>query len=149
MASEYRKSHYRFILMFMLCLCAMSIMLTIGAVKNTRQVHAVETYNEIYEIKKVFLKNTVQNMVRTIETCISSIRERESSTGIDSSPISTGSIPTIRYDSQHAHGNFWLIPTTATACSSGSPIPATTRNSMRWAPRTPIRHKPEPGTALP
>jgi diguanylate cyclase (GGDEF)-like protein len=67
MASEYRKSHYRFILMFMLCLCAMSIMLTIGAVRNTRQVHAVETYNEIYEIKKVFLKNTVQNMVRTIE----------------------------------------------------------------------------------
>ncbi|HOU39520.1 MAG TPA: hypothetical protein PK786_11460 [Treponemataceae bacterium] len=48
MASEYRKSHYRFILVFMLFLCAMSIMLTIGAVKNTRQVHAVETYNEIY-----------------------------------------------------------------------------------------------------
>ena len=67
MTSEYRKSHYRFILVFMLFLCAMSIMLTIGAVKYTRQVHGVETYEEIYEIKKIFLKNTVQNMVSTID----------------------------------------------------------------------------------
>ncbi len=67
MVSENRRSHYRFILVFMIVLCVMSIMLTIGAVKNTRQVHALETYDEIYEIKKIFLKNTVQNMIRTID----------------------------------------------------------------------------------
>jgi len=67
MTSEYRKSHYRFIIVFMLFLCTMSIMLTIAAVRYTRKVHAAETYTEIYEIKKMFLKNTVQNMINTID----------------------------------------------------------------------------------
>ncbi|HHU37340.1 MAG TPA: diguanylate cyclase [Treponema sp.] len=67
MARDIRKSHYRFIVIFMLFLCGISISLTLWTVQSARIIHAQQTYTEIYSIKKMFLKNTVQNMVRNIE----------------------------------------------------------------------------------
>lgn len=67
MKSELHKSHFRFIVVFMVFLCGVSIALTVWAVRSTRQVHASQTYNEIFDIKRTFLKNTVQNMISTID----------------------------------------------------------------------------------
>lgn len=67
MKSELYKSHFRFIVIFMIFLCGVSITLTVWAVRRTRIVHASQTYNEIFDIKRTFLKNTVQNMISTID----------------------------------------------------------------------------------
>ncbi len=67
MKSELHKSHFRFIVIFMILLCLVSIALTVQAVRETRQVHATQTYNEILEIKRIFLENTVRNMISTID----------------------------------------------------------------------------------
>ncbi len=67
MKSELHKSHFRFIVAFMVFLCGVSIALTVWAVRSTRQVHASQTYNEIFDIKRIFLQNTVQNMISTID----------------------------------------------------------------------------------
>ncbi len=61
------KRHFRFLSYFMLVLCALSASLTLWAVRGAEAVHARQTYDEIYSIKKAFLKDTVQNMVRDID----------------------------------------------------------------------------------
>ncbi len=64
---EHRRSHFLFLAVFMMILCALSAALTVWAVYDTERVHAKQTYDEILRIKKAFLRDTVQNMVRNID----------------------------------------------------------------------------------
>ena len=65
--NEHLKQHYIFLVVFMVVLCLLSISLTVWAVRGAETIHAVQTYEEIDKIKKVYLKDTVRNMIRNIE----------------------------------------------------------------------------------
>ncbi len=62
------KKHYRFLARFMLVLCLLAIVLTIWAIQSAEVVYARRIYDEIYGIKKIFLKNTVHNVIRDIDS---------------------------------------------------------------------------------
>lgn len=65
--NEHLKRHYLFLVVFMAVLCLLSIFLTVWAVRGAEAIHATQTYEEIDKIKKVYLKDTVRNMIRNIE----------------------------------------------------------------------------------
>ena len=87
-------------------------------------------------------------MVRTIENLYQFHTRTESSTGIDSSPISTGSMPTIRYDSQRARE---LLVDTNYGDSLFIRFTDTRDNTELYSLGSRIQnlHRQEPGTALP
>lgn len=62
-----RRQYYRFLVFFMLILCALCICLSYVTIKGAENVHAKQTYDQIFLIKKTFLKDTVQNMIRDID----------------------------------------------------------------------------------
>ncbi len=66
-AREHKRSHFLFLAVFMMILCALSAALTVWAVYATERVHAQQTYDEILRIKKAFLKDTVRNTIRNID----------------------------------------------------------------------------------
>lgn len=51
----------------MLVLCLLAVCLAILAIHRAEVIHASETYDEIYEIKRTFLKDTVHNVIRNID----------------------------------------------------------------------------------
>lgn len=61
------RRYYRFLIIFMLVLCVVSILLSLVAVRAAEEVHARQTYEQIYALKKQFLKDTVHNMLRDID----------------------------------------------------------------------------------
>jgi diguanylate cyclase len=62
-----RRQYYRFLLLFMSLLCLLCIGLSFWAIQRAESVHAAQTYRQIYAVKKVFLKDTVLNMIRDID----------------------------------------------------------------------------------
>lgn len=64
---DIRKNYYRFLILFMLVLCLSSIALSLLAIRAAENVHATQTYEQIFALKKQFLKDTVQNMIRDID----------------------------------------------------------------------------------
>jgi diguanylate cyclase (GGDEF)-like protein len=62
-----RRRYYRYLTIFMILLCALCIGLVFWAVRSSRSIDASQIYRQIYSIKKVFLKDTVQNMLRDID----------------------------------------------------------------------------------
>lgn len=62
-----RRQYYRFLLAFMIVLCAICLALSLWAINGTEAVHAEQTYTQIYAIKKAYLRNTVQNMMHDID----------------------------------------------------------------------------------
>lgn len=62
-----RKHYYVFLAVFMFFLCALCIAITFWAIRSSEAIHASQTYTQIYEIKKTYLNNTVQNMIRDID----------------------------------------------------------------------------------
>lgn len=54
-----RNQYYRFLVFFMTFVCAFCSFIFLWAIRSTEEVHATQTYEQIYAIKKVFLKNTV------------------------------------------------------------------------------------------
>ncbi|MDX9897699.1 MAG: diguanylate cyclase [Spirochaetia bacterium] len=62
-----RKLYYRLFVTFMIILCMFCIFITIALVKNTQKVNAQETRDQIYEIKKTFLKDTVLNVMKDLD----------------------------------------------------------------------------------
>ncbi len=61
------RRYYRFLIVFMLVLCLVSIVLSLFAVRASEKVHATQTYEQILALKKQFLKDTVHNMTRDID----------------------------------------------------------------------------------
>ncbi len=62
-----RRQYYRFLLIFMILLCSLCIGLSFWSLKDAETVHAGQTYQQLYAIKKTFLKDTVQNLIRDID----------------------------------------------------------------------------------
>lgn len=62
-----RRQYYRFLLLFMVLLCTLCIGLSFWAIRSAELVHADQTYQQIFTIKKHFLKDTVRNMIRDID----------------------------------------------------------------------------------
>ena len=61
------KKHYLFLARFMLVLCLIAIALTVWAIQSAEVIYARRIYDEIYGIKKTFLKDTVHNVIRNID----------------------------------------------------------------------------------
>jgi diguanylate cyclase (GGDEF)-like protein len=55
-------------------LCVVSISMSFWAVRSAEQLHAELTHDQIYELKKSFLRDTVQNMFRDIDRLRESYR---------------------------------------------------------------------------
>jgi len=62
-----RRQYYRFLIAFMIFLCAFCIGLSFWAILQAEHIHADQTYEQIYTIQKGLLRNTVQNMLRDID----------------------------------------------------------------------------------
>ena len=69
-----QKRYYQTLLILMLIMCALSIALSLWAIHNAESVYATETYKQIYAIKKTFLKDTVQNVIREIDAYRENLR---------------------------------------------------------------------------
>lgn len=62
-----RRQYNKFLMIFMVLLFAMCAGLFLWTIRSAERVHAAQTYEQIYNIKKAFLKDTVQNMIRSID----------------------------------------------------------------------------------
>lgn len=62
-----RRHYYVFLAVFMFILCVLCIAIAFWAIRSSESIHVTQTYNQIYEIKKANLKDTVQNMIRNID----------------------------------------------------------------------------------
>lgn len=71
-----QKRYYQTLLVLMLIMCAVSIGLSFWAIHKAESVYATETYKQIYAIKKAFLKDTVQNVIREIDAYRKTFRGR-------------------------------------------------------------------------
>jgi len=71
-----QKRYYQTLLILMPVMCAVCIGLSFWAIHNAESVYASETYKQIYAIKQTFLKDTVQNVIREIETYRKSFRHQ-------------------------------------------------------------------------
>ncbi len=64
---EYRRAHVLFLVLFMSVLCAGTALITAWAIRSAETIHAKQTYDEILKIKKSYLKDSVTNMIRTLD----------------------------------------------------------------------------------
>lgn len=71
-----RRQYYRFLISFMVILCLVCLGLSYWAIQSSRTVHAQQTFEQIYSIKRAFLKDTVQNLIRDIERIRTIVRGR-------------------------------------------------------------------------
>lgn len=62
-----RRRYYRILLLCMILLCALSIGLSLWAIKSAERIQAGQTYSQIFAIKKNHLKDTVLNVIRDID----------------------------------------------------------------------------------
>ena len=62
-----RRQYYRFLIAFMIFLCAFCVGLSFWAILQAEKIHARQTYEQIYAIQKNLLHDTVQNMLRDID----------------------------------------------------------------------------------
>jgi diguanylate cyclase (GGDEF)-like protein len=63
-----RRQYYITLLAFMALLCGLCVGLSLWAIRSAERVHAEETHNQIYQIKMAFLKDTVRNVMRDIDS---------------------------------------------------------------------------------
>jgi len=71
-----QKRYYQALLILMPLMCALCIGLSFWAIRNAESVYATETYKQIYSIKKTFLKDTVQNVLREIDAYRRTFRDQ-------------------------------------------------------------------------
>lgn len=69
-----RKRYYQTLLILMAIMCAISIGLSFWAIHNAESVYMTETYRQIHDVKKIFLKDTVQNTLRDIDATRARLR---------------------------------------------------------------------------
>lgn len=62
-----RRQYYRFLLVFIATLCIFCIALSFWTIRSAEKVHVSQTYEEIIAIKRVFLKDSVNNVMREID----------------------------------------------------------------------------------
>ena len=62
-----RRQYYRFLLAFIATLCIFCIALSFWTIRSAEKVHVAQTYEEIFAIKRVFLKDTVKNVLGEID----------------------------------------------------------------------------------
>ena len=62
-----RRQYYLALSLFLLFLYVLCIGVSFWALNDAQKLYASQTYNQIYGIKKTYLRDTVQNMVRNID----------------------------------------------------------------------------------
>jgi len=62
-----RRQYYRFLLVFIATLCIFCIALSFWTIRSAEKVHVSQTYEEIFAIKRVFLKDSVNNVLGEID----------------------------------------------------------------------------------
>lgn len=62
-----RKKFYMYILLFIIIICSISIFIFVYSIKNVESIYEKNVQENIYSLKKGFLKDTVNNVISLIE----------------------------------------------------------------------------------